>query len=149
MIKDIQCGNDHNLALDANGRVYSFGANHLGQCGDSSTKHVDTPKMIKYLKNYTVLQIDCGSNHSYCRVAKHCVMDGEQDKHYLFGSNKYNECITYDNAINNGQRDKCFNNIKVVTPHCINDIIEEKSNGKIIKAVYLGHHNTKIILSDV
>ena len=63
-----------------------------------------------------------------------------------------NECITYDHTISNlnGYKyNNSFNNVKVSTPHCINDIIEEKSGGKSIEGVYLGHHNTKVILVDM
>ena len=59
---------------------------------------------------------------------------------------QYNECITYDDEVD-GVKRYCYDNVKVTTPHCINDIIEEKS-GKCIDCVYLGHHNTKIILID-
>ena len=48
-----------------------------------------------------------------------------------------------------GYRYKCFDNVKVSTPHCINDIIEEKSGGKCIERVYLGYHNTKVIVVDM
>ena len=85
-IVDIKCGSDHNLCLDEDGKVYSFGANHYGQCGDSSTVHLSLPKMVKYFKGRKVLRIDCGSNHSYCLVEKECT--AERDSHYLFGSNK-------------------------------------------------------------
>eukprot|EP01084_Bolivina_argentea_P178981 309315_1 len=141
-IKDICCGSDHNVALDIHGGVYTWGANHMGQCGDSSTNYIDLPKKILYFKNECVTTIDCGSNHTYCLVKSKC--SARRDRHYLFGSNKYNECITYDDILM--REYECYKNTKVTTPHCINDIIEEKSGGKTIKAVYLGHHNTKIIL---
>eukprot|EP01083_Nonionella_stella_P217803 781672_1 len=72
IIMDISTGSDHNLAIDQNNKVYCWGANHVGQCGDSSTNHVDIPKMIKYFKNCFVKQIDCGTNHSYVLIESQC-----------------------------------------------------------------------------
>eukprot|EP01083_Nonionella_stella_P090350 252421_1 len=125
-IKAIACGYYHNLAVDHNQKVYTWGDNQFGQCGDDSTTNLKAPQIVKSLRKYDVKDIGCGANHSY--VMTH------QSKHFLFGSNEYNECITY-----NGER-------KIKIPHCINEIIDEQTNGKKIKRVCLGVHNTKIIM---
>ena len=35
-IKDIKCVSDHNLAIDINGKLYCWGCNDYGQCGDGN-----------------------------------------------------------------------------------------------------------------
>eukprot|EP01084_Bolivina_argentea_P281421 481500_1 len=127
-IKDIHCGCSHNLALDRNGKVYSWGSNQCGQCGDGTRENVYTPKPISYFTNTVIDIIGCGYNHSY--VHTKC------GKHFLFGSNKYSECISFD------AKEEL---IKI--PHRIDDIVMTKYDIKSIIEVVPGHENTSIICS--
>ena len=127
-IKQVKCGSNHHLALDDRCFVYSWGCNKFGQCGDGKAKQcLNTPRLIEFFANEIVKGIDCGSFHSYCRT--------EEGKHYLFGSNYENECVTF----NDKQE-------KVMQPFCINDNVYTHCGGKQIKAIYLGHFNTKIVV---
>eukprot|EP01084_Bolivina_argentea_P193931 332699_1 len=119
IITDIQCGWYHNLAIDSNGNVYSWGYNKFGQCADNSTVDVITPKLIKYLKDYKVCFIKCGQYHSYVKTV--------DEKYFLFGRNNDNQCITND----------CRDIVTV--PCCIKTSINEK-----IMSIKLGLDETLI-----
>eukprot|EP01083_Nonionella_stella_P087611 243805_1 len=129
-IKDMKCGWNHNLVIDSKHRVYAFGKNDSGQCGyvsgDASDTNVCHVQPIAQLQHCEVKSVECGANHSYVET-----MDG---KHYLFGKNKENQCVTYDERAS------------VANPYCINAMIKEKTNGTIRK-VTLGVDNTQIIVS--
>eukprot|EP01084_Bolivina_argentea_P241898 405939_1 len=125
-IIDVKCGWYHSLVLSENGKVYSWGKNNHFQCGlTDSVRKIPTPKLVNFPGNDMICEIDCGGRHSYCKTSN--------GKHYLFGSNKQNECIV------EGEN-------SVSVPFCINQIIEEKTNGKIIKAVSLGDESTTLIV---
>ena len=53
-IKDIKSVYHHNLALDYNGNVYSFGNNDEGQCGDGTFGDVKEPKLIDTFKGLCI-----------------------------------------------------------------------------------------------
>ena len=125
MIKDIQCGACHNLALDVNGRVYCWGDNDCGQCGDGTTETVLTPKVMDCFKDYVVDTIRCGYTHCYIHT--------ECDKHFMFGRNHYSECLAF-----NGQKEIKF-------PHRIDRILQTKYNIQSIIEVIPGYYNTTII----
>ena len=71
-------------------------------------------------RNMNVQEIKFGGSHVYVRC--------EGDKHYLWGSNGYGECLFFDDDIHSVREPQ---------------LIEWK--GKVIKDVFLGAHNTKII----
>jgi alpha-tubulin suppressor-like RCC1 family protein len=55
-------GGDHNLALQANGRMYSWGRNSYGQLGNGNTNSYDTPQQVG--GDSTWADICAGSAHS-------------------------------------------------------------------------------------
>eukprot|EP01084_Bolivina_argentea_P108312 193562_1 len=116
-IVDIKCGKYHNLALDNNGNIHWWSGmeNNVG----------DRPCFSVSKFQY----IECGNNHSYCL--------GDDGKHFLLGSNKYNEC-TFVNS------DKIW----IKNPYCINKIISAVSDGKTIKKVIIANCNTYVLLAD-
>eukprot|EP01084_Bolivina_argentea_P244611 409749_1 len=128
-ITDIKCGSEHNLCIDNNGKIYSFGLNASKQCGISGKSFIFKPQIIQSLKELKIIGIETGHRHSYCK--------SNNGKHFLFGSNEHNECLTYD-----GRK-------KVCIPYCVNDVIDEICNGKYIKYVSLGYYNTKIIVRNL
>ena len=125
-IKEISVGAFHNLALDINNKVYSWGFNYDGQCGDGSVDNIKIPKLINDLKYIEVLEIKCGYHHNYCK--------SKDGSHFIFGKNQHNECIT-DN-----------NKIYISKPFRINDIINKYYPDSEIKSISLGQQNTKLIL---
>ena len=78
-IRDITSGFYHNLAVDYNNNVYSWGYNGGGQCGDGTKTMISTPTLIPALKNEQEKQTKCGGNHCYVNTV--------DNKHYIFGSN--------------------------------------------------------------
>lgn len=125
MIQDIQCGAVHNLILDTNGKVYCFGENKYGQCGDGTTAKVLIPKLIPFFVDYTVDVIRCGHYHSYIKT--------KDDKRFMFGYNRSSECIVFDK--------QCT--IKV--PHRIDHALHTEYNIETILEVVPGYYNTTII----
>ena len=125
-IVDIFAGSFHNLVLDNKGRIYSFGYNRDGQCGNGNTKSVLTPQMIEYLKEYVVVEIKCGYNMSYCKT--------ECGKNYLWGSNDYKECLDFSTQN------------EVTLPNQIDEIVKEECNNKTILKVFPGFCCTKILV---
>ena len=123
-IIEIQCGYDHNLLRDDAGRLFAFGDNKYGQCGDPGFENKGQP--IQILKQHVIVGIKCGANHSFAKSNK--------NKHFLFGSNENNEC-TLDLSADD----------KIATPFCVDQVFNKLTNGMEIKNVYLGWENTFII----
>ncbi len=128
-IKHIKCGHSYNLAVDANNKLWSWGSNKYGQCGNGEGKkdHNNKPKLIYNLKHENIIDIGCGASHCYAKTS-----DG---MYWMWGDNEFNQCIGcgVDNVIS--------------IPICVNEIIYEKTNHKyLIKAMYLGYDNTKILM---
>ena len=128
-IIDIDAGEYHNLAVDTNGRVYSWGMNQCGQCGVGSVSVGEgiLPTLIEDSKDYKVDIIRCGRYHSYVRT--------KCRKHYLFGRNRHVECLQFDEDCDN-----------VLRPHRVDQIIQDKCRGKLID-VFLGIRSTFFIVS--
>lgn len=61
-IKAIQTGRWHSLALDENGKVWSWGINGAGQLGNGNTKNSAKPGLVKKLSD--IVAIASGSCHS-------------------------------------------------------------------------------------
>ena len=125
IIKDISCGPYHNLAIDNNNNVYSWGRNEDGQCGNGRRINIYLPKLIISLNNYKIKNIKCGWYHSYIST--------NNGYHYLFGYNYHNECIKKHTDY-------------VLKPYLINKDIGDKINNKKIKSVYLGCRTTILIV---
>ena len=62
-----------------------WGQNRFGQCGNNSLTNIYEPQLIDTLKNEKIKLIECGANHSYALTMN--------NTHYLWGSNKHNECL--------------------------------------------------------
>lgn len=80
-ITAIAAGNDHTLALGADGRVWSWGKNDKGQLGDGSTVSRATPAAVNALTQAT--ELAAGQNFSVVVVGS-----GEV---YTWGQNDYGQ----------------------------------------------------------
>lgn len=80
----IATGRSHVLALDASGKVYSWGQNDKGQLGHNDTAVQDTPEKVKKLDKKEIVQIYCGEFSSFA-------VDQEGEI-YAWGLNK-NNCL--------------------------------------------------------
>lgn len=59
-------GTHHTLALDTNGKVYSFGRHHYGRLGHADiTQDMRTPRLIATLEDQRVASIACGIDCSF------------------------------------------------------------------------------------
>ena len=85
-IVQIECGYDHTILLNANGRMFACGSNDIYQCGiDKSTKFFST-----------IQQIECGVLFKSISVGGHhnlCI--STDDKLYIFGKNQGHELGVY------------------------------------------------------
>jgi alpha-tubulin suppressor-like RCC1 family protein len=56
----------HNvMTLTSDGKVYSWGRNHLGVLGNGNTNYeLDKPKINEYLINEVIVDMSCGAYHS-------------------------------------------------------------------------------------
>ncbi|KAL3231020.1 hypothetical protein RNJ44_00659 [Nakaseomyces bracarensis] len=87
-MKDISISNHHNLVVDGNGNVYSWGWNIYHQLGYSTGNrnkesignlHKSTPKRIPFLEDENIKLVACSKIHS-------CALT-ESNKLYLWGLN--------------------------------------------------------------
>ena len=147
-INVIKCGGLHCLAIDIMHKLYGWGYNYYGQCGisrDCKDINIDgcdipdfngenVPICNKYFidQGLKVMMIECGYYHSYVQ----CKDDDDGIiSNYLFGSNEYNECLTFDDRK------------KIFEPWCIDNVLKERTFGDI-KCINLGFENTKIVIDN-
>eukprot|EP01084_Bolivina_argentea_P207333 353753_1 len=110
-IIDIDVGTNHNLALDVNGNVYSW--------------DIGLPQIMKHFESFEIETIKCGYMHSYVKT--------KCNKHYMFGENKYNECLMFDGTE------------RVTVPHRIDEIVYKKVKQMKSMEVFLGYNSTVIV----
>ncbi len=82
----IASGEDHCLALDNHGRVYSWGKNYNGQLGNGTTTHKYYPELISgrgILYGKKIIAIKCGKQYSLA-------LD-ENGFIYVWGQNNYGQ----------------------------------------------------------
>ncbi|KAJ1808015.1 hypothetical protein LPJ77_002639 [Coemansia sp. RSA 2523] len=65
-IKDIVCGSNHNLALAANGKAYSWGYGEMLQLGNGEEEDVELPTVLtgQKIEGKNVLKVAAGGQHS-------------------------------------------------------------------------------------
>lgn len=86
-IVKIASGYQHNLVLDANGNVYSFGDNYYNQCG-VFLDPILYPVPISVFnadEEIVVTDMKCGAYHN--------VVCANGVDYYLWGDNAYNQCL--------------------------------------------------------
>ena len=129
MIQKICSGYHHNLALDTENNVYSWGLNGHGQCALYEDKKYQselavTPRLIQFFEEFCIVDIKADGDNSYAKS------DG--NLHWIWGDNRYGQCFLG----NPGERQS--------VPFMMNDIFFEKTKAKI-KDVYLGGNVTYIV----
>ncbi|KAJ2765906.1 hypothetical protein IWQ56_003916 [Coemansia nantahalensis] len=65
-IADFACGSNHNIALAADGRAYTWGYGEMLQCGNGEEEDVELPTLLQgqKLDGKTVLKVAAGGQHS-------------------------------------------------------------------------------------
>jgi RCC1 and BTB domain-containing protein len=110
-IIDISYGTYHVLALTKSGKCFSWGSNEQGVLGYGTQNDSNKPKLINALINKEIIDIKCGSNHSF-------VLTKSGDL-YGFGFNSVGH-IGCGNTITQTTPIKIegFNNEKIVSISC-------------------------------
>lgn len=62
--RDIACGTNHTLAVDAGGRVWAWGKNDNGKLGHGDDVDRQQPEAIEALSGVDVVKVACGESHS-------------------------------------------------------------------------------------
>eukprot|EP01084_Bolivina_argentea_P255836 430448_1 len=108
-IKQICSGDEHTLALNENGQLYSWG--NGGQLGHGTKTNVWSPKRIKYLEKKVIGMIDCGSDHSVV-LAKNGLV-------FCWGRNIEFQCGNNDNEhVLKPKKNKTLKSMKIVDIKC-------------------------------
>lgn len=73
-IVDISCGDSHTMAIDKEGKLYSWGAAACGQLGidnlatlpkdGEGNPYEADPKLVTFFENMKVIQVSCGESHT-------------------------------------------------------------------------------------
>ena len=68
---DISISGEFMLALTVDNRLYAFGCNHAGQCGQGTTsRSIEQPVEVKNLQNLRIKQISAGRDHCLIKCSK-------------------------------------------------------------------------------
>ena len=123
-VTQIASGDNHVLALDANGTAFAWGGNEYGQCGQDpeQKRNVLSPEDVPSLKGNKCVEVKCGYAHSYVQT-----QDGH---HMLFGHNKHNQVTLFASAKD-----------KVHEATSIKSFPYRQGQSRIVD-VYLGMHTT-------
>eukprot|EP01083_Nonionella_stella_P274521 931896_1 len=129
-IQSVSCGADHSMFLSSSGGVFATGSNSYGECGDGTTTTIDHPKQIAIGNNNTeyVKRVQCGAFHTIATT--------KTGKVFIWGSNRYNQCLILDDKVK-----------KVLTP--TQYTIPKKWNAKHkMVQVIPGYDGTWIVIFD-
>uniref|UniRef100_A0A1D1XK72 Protein RCC2 n=1 Tax=Anthurium amnicola TaxID=1678845 RepID=A0A1D1XK72_9ARAE len=80
------CASCHCVALDVEGRCYTWGRNEKGQLGHGDTLQRNLPTIVSELSKYRVFRAGAGRNHT--------VVVTEDGKSFAFGGNKHGQLGT-------------------------------------------------------
>jgi len=79
----VACGQQHVLALDASGKVFSWGMGVFGQLGHENVWDEGQPKVIEALLEKKIIQVACGYNHSLALT--------DDGRVFTWGSSEYGQ----------------------------------------------------------
>ena len=129
-IISISAGGYHTVAIDEEGKVYTWGYNYYGQLGDGTTEESNVPICISdkdnELKGKKIINISAGGDHT--------VAIDEEGKVYTWGDN-------YCRQLGDGTSDDSE------VPICISDKENELKGKKVVK-ISAGNDSTIIIDED-
>lgn len=67
-VSQITCGWSHSVALDAKGRVFTWGNSDHGKLGHGSGRKVSVPQLVDKLKDYRVVRVASYNEHTSALV---------------------------------------------------------------------------------
>ena len=143
-IEDLKTGHDAIIAIDNEGKLYTWGANYYGRLGDGTTgslssslddvddEYRDTPLCISDLENdlkgKKIVEINSGST---------LIARDEEGKVYTWGYN-------YNGELGDGMTGVGYRNFRAI-PMCISDLENDLKGKKIVEI----HSDNAIIARDV
>eukprot|EP00698_Gefionella_okellyi_P017376 TRINITY_DN5065_c0_g1_i1.p1 TRINITY_DN5065_c0_g1~~TRINITY_DN5065_c0_g1_i1.p1 ORF type:complete len:706 (-),score=157.80 TRINITY_DN5065_c0_g1_i1:64-2148(-) len=81
----LACGNDHILAVSAEGRVFAWGSNEFGQLGNGAQGGSNAyPTVVEALKPYQIVSVACGFGH--------CLALSKSGEVFSWGHNHHKQC---------------------------------------------------------
>eukprot|EP01083_Nonionella_stella_P274522 931905_1 len=130
-IQSVSCGADHSMFLSSSGGVFATGSNSYGECGDGTTTTIDHPKQIAIGNNNTeyVKRVQCGAFHTIATT--------KTGKVFIWGSNRYNQCLILDDKVK-----------KVLTPTQWTIPKQWNVKHKMVQVI-AGFRGTKIVIFDM
>eukprot|EP01084_Bolivina_argentea_P291227 500511_1 len=135
LINSLECGGYHNIVMDNNSILYSWGLNNFGQCGirmnhNADNQNVLTPTTINCFKKMKIKLFKCGMNHNAVITSN--------NEYYVFGQNNSGECF-----IDPKQSKSVIN----MEHGCINEYILKETKAKNIISINLGNGLSCLLLS--
>lgn len=79
----IDAGDNHSLALSADGRLWTWGLGSSGALGHDTIESQHTPQQVQALQNSPIVSVAAGGNHTVALSAKRRV--------YTWGNNTYGQ----------------------------------------------------------
>lgn len=85
----ITCGWSHSVALDAKGRVYTWGNSDHGKLGHGSSRKVAVPQMVKQLRDYRVVRVASYNEHTAVLVEPYLLDNAKASRTSGMASRSY------------------------------------------------------------
>ena len=129
LIKDVEVGYFHVIAMDNKHCIYCWGYNGHGECAVDPDGKVRVPTPTQVLNNVEIKEIRIGAYHTGC-----ITMDNQ---YYLWGGNSNNQVCIEDDEI-----------YRVWKPNNVTQYVFEKTKCKEILDIVLGASTTLFVLKD-
>jgi RHS repeat-associated protein len=85
----VDCGQDHSIALQSNGNVWTWGKNDAGQLGDGTTVSKPNPAIVEHIQS-EIIAVSGGEQHSVALTSNGTIWAWGKNDQYQLG-NKTNQ----------------------------------------------------------
>ncbi|XP_076635740.1 secretion regulating guanine nucleotide exchange factor [Colletes latitarsis] len=69
-VRQVAAGSEHNVALNEDGRIFCWGWNEHGNCGNGHTKDTKIPEQLPLPSNFSAVRVGSGAGHSFAVIKK-------------------------------------------------------------------------------
>ncbi|XP_054006084.1 secretion-regulating guanine nucleotide exchange factor-like isoform X2 [Hylaeus anthracinus] len=69
-IRQVSVGSEHNVVLTEDGRIFCWGWNEHGNCGNGHTRDVKLPEQLSFPSNFSAIRVGSGAGHSLAVIKK-------------------------------------------------------------------------------